>query len=53
MAKTKEELMELKNEYETLNSKLKALTEEELEEVTGGEQIWDIGVKLKEKFKID
>ena len=39
MAKTKEELNELKKEYETLNSKLKELTEEELNMVTGGEDI--------------
>ena len=36
MAKTKEELNNLKIEYETLNSKLKELTEEELKLVTGG-----------------
>ena len=36
MAKTKEELNQLKVEYETLSSKLKELTEEELEQVTGG-----------------
>ena len=40
MAKTKEELNELKNEYETLNNKLKELTEEELSEVTGGNAKW-------------
>ena len=36
MAKTQEELKELKTEYETLNNKLKELTEEELNMVTGG-----------------
>ena len=36
MAKTKEELNELKQEYETLTTKLKELTDEELKEVTGG-----------------
>ena len=36
MAKTKEELNQLKTEYETLNNKLKELTEDELREVTGG-----------------
>ena len=36
MAKTKEELNQLKAEYETLNNKLKELTEDELLEVTGG-----------------
>ena len=50
MAKTKEELMQLKTEYETLNNKLKELSEEELDYVNGGTTIWDIAVKLKEKF---
>ena len=36
MAKTQEELKELKNEYETLNSKLKELSKDELEQVMGG-----------------
>ena len=36
MPKTQEELIQLKIEYETLNNKLKELTEEELEQVTGG-----------------
>lgn len=36
MAKTKEELIQLKQEYETLNSKLKELTEDELKLVAGG-----------------
>ena len=36
MAKTQEELNQLKNEYETLNNKLKELTDEELKQVTGG-----------------
>ena len=35
MAKTKEELNELKQEYEALNDKLKELNPEELKEVTG------------------
>ena len=34
--KTKEELNALKEEVETLNKKLAELTEEELEQVTGG-----------------
>ena len=34
--KTKEELNALKEEVETLNRKLHELTEEELEQVTGG-----------------
>ena len=37
MAKTQEELNELKNEYETLNNKLRELSEEELNVVIGGE----------------
>ena len=36
MAKTQEELTQLKTEYETLNNKLNELTEDELEYVTGG-----------------
>ena len=35
--KTKEELNALKEEVETLNKKLHELTDEELEQVTGGE----------------
>ena len=35
--KTKEELNALKEEVETLNKKLHELTEEELEQVTGGQ----------------
>ena len=37
MAKTQEELKEIKNEYETLTSKLNELTEDELNAITGGE----------------
>ena len=36
MAKTQEELNQLKTEYETLNNKLNELTEDELKLVTGG-----------------
>ena len=36
MAKTKEELKELKQEVETLNRKLHELTDEELEQISGG-----------------
>ena len=36
MPKTQEELIQLKIEYETLNNKLKELTKEELNMVTGG-----------------
>lgn len=42
MAKTKEELEQLKKEYEDLTNKLKDLSEEELQEITGGYQK-DIG----------
>ena len=38
--KTKEELNALKEEVETLNKKLHELTEEELEQVTGGYEIF-------------
>ena len=37
--KTKEELTQLKTEYETLNIELKELSEEELKMVTGGENL--------------
>ena len=36
MAKTKEELIALKQEYESLNSKLNELSDDELKQVTGG-----------------
>ena len=36
MAKTQEELNALKEEVETLNKKLAELTDEELEQVSGG-----------------
>ena len=36
MAKTNEELNELKNEYESLATKLQELTEDELKQVAGG-----------------
>ena len=36
MPKTKEELQQLKNRYESLNNELKELTEEELRLVIGG-----------------
>ncbi|MDO5440783.1 MAG: bacteriocin [Erysipelotrichaceae bacterium] len=36
MAKTKEELKELKHEYESLTAKLNELTDDELKQVTGG-----------------
>lgn len=34
--KTKEELEQLKNEYESLNKKLSELSQDELKQVTGG-----------------
>ena len=44
MAKTKEELNLLKIEYETVKNKLKELTEEELNMITGGEDITGLHV---------
>ena len=38
--KTNEELKELREEIETLGKKLSELTEEELEQVTGGKNGW-------------
>ena len=38
MAKTKEELNQLKTEYKSLTTKLQELTDDELETVTGGEE---------------
>ena len=44
MSKTKEELNKLKEEVEAVNEKLQELTDEELEQVTGGNvQICHIG----------
>ena len=39
MSKTQEELNTLKQEYESLTKKLKELNEDELKQVTGGEDI--------------
>ena len=39
MAKTQEELNLLKIEYETVTNKLKELNEDELKQITGGEDI--------------
>ena len=50
--KSKEELTQLRTEYEALNNKLKELSDEELKEVCAGVTVWDIAVKLKEKFNI-
>ena len=41
MPKTKEELNELRQEYESLTNKLKELTEDELEKVTGGGSVFN------------
>lgn len=43
MAKTKEELEQLKKEYEELCAKMKELSEDELVQVTGGKYKKDIG----------
>ena len=40
MAKTQNELKELKEEYERLNKKLKELSDDELIQVTGGASPW-------------
>ena len=50
MAKTKEELQQLKEEYESLATKLNDLSEEELKEVCVGVNIWDIATKNKDRF---
>ena len=50
MAKTQEELKELKNEYESLNKKLKELSDEELEEVVGGDWL-DVLHKIGEGMR--
>ena len=43
MAKTQKELNALKKEVETLNNKLKELTDEELAQVTGGSSTVALG----------
>lgn len=55
MAKTKEELDELKKDYEELANKLKDLSEDELKEVCGGDgvNIWDVAPKKKDIFDLD
>ena len=53
MAKTQEELNALKNEVEVLNQKLSALTEEELEQVTGGNIEQEIKNRAKQYFQIE
>ena len=49
MAKTQEELNQLKTEYETLNNKLKELSEKDLEQVSGGINKDKIRELLEEK----
>ena len=49
MAKTEEELNELKKEYQTLVEQLSELTEEEFENVTGGAYPKDIGADKNAK----
>ena len=51
--KTAEELNALKNEVEVLNQKLSALTEEELEQVTGGNIEQEIKNLAKQHFQIE
>ena len=51
--KTKEELTALKNEVEVLNQKLSTLTEEELEQVTGGNIEQEIKNLAKQHFQIE
>ena len=51
--KTKEELNALKNEVEVLNQKLSTLTEEELEQVTGGNIEQEIKDLAKQHFQIE
>ena len=49
--KTKEELEQLKQEYEALTAKLNELTEDELKQISVGVNIWDVAVKNKDKFQ--
>ena len=49
--KTNEELNALKNEVEVLNQQLSALTEEELEQVTGGNIEQEIKNLAKQHFQ--
>ena len=51
--KTKEELNALKNEVEHVSKKLSALTEEELEQVTGGNIEQEIKNLAKQHFQIE
>ena len=51
--KTQEELNALKNEVELLNQKLSTLTEEELEQVTGGNIEQEIKNLAKQHFQLE
>ena len=51
--KTKEELNALKNEVEHVSKKLSALTEEELEQVTGGNIEQEIKNLATQHFQIE
>ena len=51
--KTAEELTALKNEVEVLNQKLSALTEEELEQVMGGNIEQEIKNRAKQHFQLE
>ena len=51
--KTKEELKALKEEVETVNRKLHELTDEELEQVTGGNIEQEIKNLAKQHFQIE
>ena len=51
--KSKEELNALKEEVETLNKKLAELTEEELEQVTGGNIEQEIKNLAKQHFQLE
>ena len=48
MTKTKEELSQLKQEYESLNNKIKELSDGELEKVAAGNDIDSLRVSGKE-----
>ena len=53
MAKTIEELNQLKIEYEALNKKFAELTDEELKQVTGGNIEQEIKNLAKQYFQIE
>ena len=53
MAKTQEELNALKKEVETLNNKLKELTDEELAQVTGGNIEQELKNLAKQHFQLE